>query len=244
MKSSPPKVFLTGAWRHLAMLNYEMYPAVLAPFVPVGTELDFWHGKTYASLVGFLFQDTRVRGIPVPCHQNFEEVNLRFYVRRKADDGWRRGVVFIKELVPRRTIAFIARYYFNENYIAMPMSHRIESAGEEIKSAAYFWQFGGRENFLKIITRGQPQPLVEGSLQQFITEHYWGYARQRNGSTMEYLVEHPPWRVWEAEAAELHCDVAGLYGPNFCEFLNQPVASAFLADGSAIKVHVGIQLKG
>jgi len=238
-------VFLTAEWRHLVMLNYEVDPKILAPFVPPGTELDFWNGKAYVSVVGFLFQKTSVLGIPIPFHRNFEEVNLRFYVRRKTGNSWRRAVVFIKELVPRKAIAFVARTLYNENYVALPMSHQIEMVSdqsEEIKSAAYFWRFRGSENYLKLFTRGMAQPLVEGSEQEFITEHYWGYSVQRDGSTMEYRVEHPRWRVWDTQTAELHCDVAALYGKEFCDVLNQPPSSAFLTEGSKIKVYKGVRL--
>ena len=224
------------------MLNYEIAPEMLAPFVPAGTELDSWNEKTFVSVVGFLFLKARVRGIPIPFHQNFEEVNLRFYVRRKAEDGWRRGVVFIKELVPRAAIAFVARTFYNENYLALPLAHRLEKSGAAIKSALYSWRFNGAENYLKLVTRGAAQPLVAGSEQEFITEHYWGYAKQRNGATMEYRVEHPRWQVWEAQSAELKCDVAGLYGARFSHCLNRPPASAFLADGSDVKVFCGTRI--
>lgn len=243
IKNNPSKNFLTAEWLYLAMLNYEIEPMALTAFVPAGTELDFWNGKTFVSVVGFLFQNTRVCGMPIPFHRHFEEINLRFYVRRKTDDGWRRGVVFIKELVPRKAIAFVARKFYNENYIALPMSHRIGKFQEEIKSASYFWRFDGRENHLKVVTRGHAQPFADGSLQEFIAEHYWGYATQRDGSTMEYHVEHPRWGIWETQTAEFHCDVANLYGESFCKFLNQPPSSAFLADGSEIKVHKGIKIK-
>jgi uncharacterized protein len=242
VKSASSKIFLTAEWRYLALLNYEVDPKILSLFVPAGTELDFWNGKMFVSLVGFLFQDACIAGIPIPFHRNFEEVNLRFYVRRKAEDGWRRGVVFIKELVPRKTIAFVARTFYNENYIALPMSHWIEKVREEIKSVSYGWQFNGHENFLKVTTRGQAQPLTENSLQEFITEHYWGYAIQRDGSTKEYLVEHSRWNVWETSFAEFHCDVANLYGKNFCEFFDKPPSSAFLADGSKVKLYKGVKL--
>jgi uncharacterized protein YqjF (DUF2071 family) len=243
MKANSSKIFLTAEWRYLAMLNYEIEPTALAPFIPAGTELDFWNGKTFVSLVGFLFQNTRVSGIPIPFHRHFEEVNLRLYVRRKANDGWRRGVVFIKELVPRKAIAFVARKFYNENYLALPMSHRIEKFQEEMKSASYFWQFNGLKNHLKVIACGKAQPLADGSLQEFITEHYWGYAVQRDGSTMEYQVEHPRWRIWEVQAAEFNCDVAALYGESFCKFLNQPPSFVFLANGSEVKVHKGVKIK-
>ena len=238
MKTDSTSVFLTAEWRQLAMLNYVIDPRILASLVPVGTELDYWNGNAFVSMVGFLFQDTQLLGVPIPFHRNFEEVNLRFYVRRKSDDGWRRAVVFIKELVPRFAIAQIARAFYNEPYLALPMSHQIAT-----NSAAYFWQFHGKENFLKVAFKGESQSLREGSEQEFITEHYWGYTRQRDGATLEYRVEHPRWRVWDALSAELHCDVAALYGEQFCGALNGPPSSAFLAEGSAVKVHKGVRLK-
>ena len=98
--------FLTAEWRKLAVVNYMVEPEILQPFVPAGTELDFWQERCYVSLIGFRFENTKVLGMKIPWHVNFEEVNLRFYVRRKATDGWRRGVVFIKEIVPKAAITW------------------------------------------------------------------------------------------------------------------------------------------
>ncbi|HEY4414445.1 MAG TPA: DUF2071 domain-containing protein [Verrucomicrobiae bacterium] len=237
-------VFLTAEWRQLAMVNYEIDPELLRPLIPAGTELDFWNGKAFVSVVGFLFQKTRVCGIAFPGHQNFEEINLRFYVRRQTSDGWRRAVVFIKEIVPRFAIAWLARALYNEPYLALPTSHRIEkSLTEEAGSVAYNWRFHRRENCLKLTTRGNAQPLVSGSEPEFITEHYWGYTRQRDGSTLEYQVEHPRWRFWEAQTAELHCDIVALYGEMFQDTLRRQPSSAFLAEGSEVKVHRGVRIK-
>jgi uncharacterized protein YqjF (DUF2071 family) len=227
------------------MLNYEIDPKALAPLVPAGTELDSWQGRTYVSLVGFRFLDTRVLGIPIPLHRNFEEVNLRFYVQRKAEDGWRRGVVFVKEIVPRFAIAFVARWLYNENYVALPMRHELRSAAADpscVESVAYAWHAGGREHRLSLAGAGAPQPLVPGSEAEFIAEHYWGYTRQPDGGTVEYKVEHPPWRVATAARAELDCDVRSMYGDRFAEALGRPPSSAFLADGSAISVSHGSRL--
>ncbi len=238
------KRFLTAEWRQLVMLNYDVDPRVLAPHVPAGTELDTWQGRHLVSVVGFLFLNTRVRGVPIPFYRDFEEVNLRMYVRRQAAEGWRRGVVFIKEIVPRAAIAWTARVIYHEPYIALPMRHRIEEDANGVRSAGYFWQFGGRENSLKLTVAGPAQPLAAGSEAEFITEHYWGYNRQRAGSTMEYHVEHPRWRVYEALETTLDCDVVGLYGDAFRESLSRPPVSAFLAEGSAVTVYVGTLLAG
>jgi uncharacterized protein YqjF (DUF2071 family) len=235
--------FLTAQWRFLVMLNYEIEPEVLRPFVPRGTELDEWNSKTFVSLVGFLFLDTRVLGVRIPQHINFEEVNLRFYVRRKSEDGWRRGVTFLREIVPRRAIAFVANAFYNERYIALPMCHRIESAPDAPpQRAEYSWTFQKRQQSLSATFSGDWQALEENSEEEFITEHYWGYAAQRDGGCMEYRVEHPRWRVKRAEHVKLHCDVAALYGKEYSASLSATPASAFIAEGSPVRVHRGVRI--
>ena len=188
-------------------------------------------------VVGFRFLQTRVWRVAFPFHGNFEEVNLRFYVRRKAEDGWRRGVVFIKEIVPRFAIAYAARRFYNENYVALPMGHKIDA-----HSAEYSWRFRGRRNRIKVSTSGDSRELIVGSEAEFITEHYWGYSRQPDGSTMEYQVEHPRWNVSDAIETELECDVSGLYGEPFKEAICGKPCSAFLAEGSPVTVYCGTRL--
>jgi uncharacterized protein YqjF (DUF2071 family) len=238
--------FLTAAWRYLVMFNYEVPAAVLEPLVPRGTELDRWNGATLASLVGFQFLDTRVLGVPIPGHRNFDEVNLRFYVRRRAADGsWRRAVVFIRELVPRRAIAWAARRIYNEPYLAVPMRHvvdltAVEQGGEG--RISYRWRWGGRWHRLEATVRGTPSLPSPESEASFITEHYWGYTAQRDGGTQEYRVEHPSWRVWSGLAPTLECDVGEVYGPPFAAYLSSDPLSVYVADGSLVKVHVGRRL--
>lgn len=228
------RVFLTAEWRHLAMLNYAIDPAVLRPFVPAGTELDAFQGTTYVSVVGFQFLRTRVLRIAFPFHQNFEEVNLRFYVRQRCGDEWRRGVVFVRELVPRRAIAFVARAFYGEPYLAMPMRHRVEH-GPAGFTAHYEWRHRHEWEGLETSGRGEAQEIEPGSLAEFITEHYWGYTTRAKGSS-QYEVQHPRWRAWIGAEARLQADIGRLYGPQFVEALSAPPASSFLADGSPVAV--------
>jgi uncharacterized protein len=234
--------FLTAEWRWLAMLNYVVPPELLQPAVPRGTELDLWQGQALVSMVGFRFLNTRVRGWAVPGHRDFDEVNLRFYVRRRAAEEWRRGVVFIREIVPRAAIAWVARWLYHEPYLALPMAHELAGAPGAVTSTRYAWQFGGRENFLSVRASGAPQPLCAGSDAEFITEHYWGYNRQPDGGTLEYQVEHPRWRVSAAADCELNCAGAALYGDRLGACLRQPPVSAFLAEGSAVTVRRGVRV--
>ncbi len=234
-------IFLSAEWRHLVMLNYEINPAVLRPLVPPSTELDLWEGKAFVSLVGFMFLDTRVMGIPIPFHRNFEEVNLRFYVQRRCIVGDLRGVVFVKEIVPKHAIAFIARTLYNENYVTMPMRNTIIQNPHGIQ-AKYEWQFKDKWQHLEVHCNGEPYLPLRGSHEEFITEHYYGYAAQPDGNTIEYEVKHPQWRVWKAETMQADINVEGLYGPDFAAFLEKPPISAFLAEGSPITVSRGTRI--
>ena len=238
-------VFLEAEWRSLLMLNYEVEPKVLKHVVPRGTELDSWNDRTYISIVGFRFLRTRVMGVPIPGHENFEEVNLRFYVRRRAEGVWRRGVVFIKEIVPRPAIALVARLLYNEPYVAAPMRHVEKVIGASPGSwqhVSYGWYLANRWNTATGVVSGSWALPAEGSEAEFITEHYWGYTSQRDGSSREYQVTHEPWKVRAASSAELDCDVAGVYGQQYAEALSTAPKSAFVADGSSVAVHRGVAM--
>jgi len=223
------------------MLNYRVDPSLLAPLVPRGTTLDDWRGATYVSLVGFLFRDTRVLGVPIPLHRNFEEVNLRFYVRREHEGEMRRAVTFIKEIVPRRAIAAVARVAYNEPYVAMPMRHDI-AAPADVDAAPsvvrYEWRQPSGWCALAVEASGCAEPLGPASEAEFITEHYWGYTRQRDGGTVEYRVAHPRWRTWTVTSASVTGDLAAMYGAAFGGVLARVPDSAFLAEGSAISVQL------
>jgi uncharacterized protein YqjF (DUF2071 family) len=232
--------FLTANWRYLAMLNFVVEPSIIAPLVPAGTEIDYEQGETFVSVVGFLFRDTRLLGFPIPLHRDFEEVNLRFYVRKKSADTWRRGVVFVRELVPKRAIAIVARTFYGEPYLALPMKHDIEHVDLKLK-VEYSWRRGSKWETLKMSASGEPQDISAGSHAEFITEHYWGYTKVRAGCS-EYRVEHPRWKIWNADHFEFQADIASLYGEQFAGTLKQTPRSAFIADGSPIQVLLREQL--
>jgi uncharacterized protein YqjF (DUF2071 family) len=239
MTTPADRPFLTAAWRYLVMLNYEVPPALLEPLVPAGTTLDLWNGRALVSVVGFRFLRTRLLGVPIPFHRDFDEVNLRFYVSRVAPSGEvRRGVTFVRELVPRAAIALVARLTYNEPYLAVPM-RSIAPVGESDAPGrvSYEWRTSSGWQGVSATTVGAAAVPAADSEAAFVTEHYWGYTRQRDGRTVEYRVTHPQWRVWEAESPLLVADVAPLYGPQFVPVLGAPPRSAFVADGSPVVVH-------
>lgn len=235
-----PGVFLTADWRNLLMFNYAVDPGLLQRFVPRGTELDAFEGRTYVSLVGFEFNSTCVAGMAIPFHRSFEEVNLRFYVRRTG----RRGVVFIRELVPKFAVAAIARIAFGENYSRVPMSHSIRvSPDSGFVEAEYCWGSGPGRCSMRIEAEKTSFIPPDDSLGQFITEHYWGYAAQSDGGCLEYEVQHPRWLVREAKTARFSGDAARYYGAEFGKLLMLPPDSAFLAEGSPVTVFRGSRIQ-
>ncbi len=226
--------FLTAKWRDLVMANYEIEPSLLENFVPKGVELDFHEGKCFVSLVAFMFLDTRVLGFPVPFHVNFEEVNLRFYVRRETAEETKRGVVFVKEIVPRFAIATVARLFYGEPYEAWRMSHaRTEN------EISYAWWKADFTNQIKIEIGENLGVPRENSHGEFITEHYWGYTKRGANRTDEYKVEHPKWELFDVKSYEIKTDFGRLYGEKF-SFLNQAKPhSIFMAKGSEVAVYKG-----
>lgn len=231
-------VFLRAQWRKLVMVNYAVKPEVLQPFLPWGTELDTWNETHYVSVVGFMFLDTKVLGIKIPFHVNFEEVNLRFYVKRKGANGeWKRGVVFIKEIVPKAAITTIANLLYKENYSTCSMRHAWEEHPEGIV-AQYAWKDKNWQS-MSVNATGPLLELEPDSEAEFITEHYWGYAKRNATQTTEYEVEHLPWQLWTVNEYELQIDFAQVYGSSFAALSEQKPVSVFLAEGSEIVVRKG-----
>ena len=227
--------FLTAEWRKLAFANYPVPASVLADFLPAGTELDTWEGSPYVSLIGFLFQDVRVLGVQVPFHVNFEEVNLRFYVRRKVDGSWRRGVVFVKEIVPKPAITFVANTLYGEAYETRPMWHRWTETATE-RRAQYQWRVGERWQTFAVSADRQATEIPEGGPVEFITEHYWGYSRSGDAKTTEYEVGHPRWQQYPVREHTIDVDFALNYGPRFAFLNERSPDSVFLAEGSPIRI--------
>lgn len=230
------KAFLKAEWRNLILANYEFDRAILKKYLPAKTEFDSWNGKDYISLVGFLFKNTRVKGIAVPFHTTFEEVNLRFYVRYKENGKWRRGVVFIKEIVPKSMIAFVANTVYKEHYIACKMSHQWEEKGDCI-NITYSWQNKNTENIISVNAENKKLEIAVGSGEEFITEHYYDYSKFNEQKTGEYKVEHPRWRVYPVTDYNIACDFETNYGSDFKALTGMKPVSVYLAEGSEIKVH-------
>jgi uncharacterized protein len=237
------RIFLSAEWRDLVMLNYEVDRALLEAYVPAGTVLDSFNGKTYVSLVAFQFRHTKLFGsLAIPFHADFDEVNLRFYVHRNVGNEDRRGVVFIAEIVPKWAVAKIARLAYGENYVCLPMKHRIHMNGAA-KTAEYEWQLNGAWCRLYAQTSAAPMRAAEGSLEQFITEHYWGYSAKRNAEALEYHVSHVPWNVLTNSSAGFEGYAGSLYGSELGTVLQRRPDSAFIADGSPVIVSTGRRIR-
>jgi uncharacterized protein YqjF (DUF2071 family) len=226
------KPFLTAEWRNLFLATYVVPQGLLQPRLPPGLELDTRAGHAFVSVVAFEFRDTRVLGVPWPGYRNFPELNLRFYVHRGAE----RGVIFVREIVPRRLVAWIARTIYNEPYFVAPFTAERRDEADRL-TMTYRLCFAGREHVLEA-TGGKPafRP-AEMSDEHFFKEHHWGYGRTRRGEGLRYHVEHPVWDVYPVQGYRIDLDWAAVYGPEWA-FLGKasPVSTVF-AVGSAVSVY-------
>jgi uncharacterized protein YqjF (DUF2071 family) len=226
---------LTAQWKNLALINYEIDPKQLEKYLPKGTEIDFYDNKCYVSLVGFLFQETRLLGVRIPFHVNFEEVNLRFYVKYFENGEWKRGVVFIKEIVPKHTLTLVANTLYKEHYQTLPMKHHIKKS-QNTTSYDYQWKLNNKWNRIAIKTKNKSLPIEQNTEAEFICEHYFGYTKYNETTTFEYEVKHPRWEQQEVIDTIIDVDFENVYGKGFKHLETSKPSSVIFAKGSAISV--------
>lgn len=238
------RIFLTARWEWLTMFNFEVDPEILKPHLPPYTEIDYFEGKAIVSVVGFMFNQTRVMGIHWPGHVNFEEVNLRYYIKYFDGKAWKRGVGFISEIVPRLLVSRLANLFYNEHYSTARMKHAIH-VGPDLLRVSYEWKKKGRpENSMSVTAQAMPGSILPCSAEEFIFEHYHGYNKLNAATTIEYSLAHPRWQVYPVNSYELNCDVENLYGSAFSPFIiNKTPHSVFLARGSAVSVQMPRRIK-
>lgn len=227
--------FMKAEWNDLLFINYEINPKFLEKYVPKGTELDLWNGKCYISLIGFMFENVKILGITIPHHVNFEEVNLRFYVKRFEDGSWKRGVVFIKEIVPKHAITFVANTLYNEQYQTLPMRHE-RTVSTTSRFFKYEWLKENFRNSISVETEKKILPIEENSEAEFISEHYYGYTISPRQKTVEYEVKHPRWQQYKVIDYAITVDFELTYGKEFAFLQDLKAHSCFVAKGSKISI--------
>lgn len=226
--------FLRANWENLIMANYEMEPTALVPYLPKGVELDFYNNKTYVSLVGFMFKKTRLFGVPIPFFGSFEEINLRFYVKKIEDGKIKKGVVFINETVPFKIVALLANKLYKEHYISIPTKNSIKIA--EHKQIKYEWKINDKWNSIAVKSDTNKYTIEKATIEEFIFERYFGFTKISNSSTQEYQIRHPKWMTHKMLDTHIDCDFKSMYGDAFSGLSNQTPDSIILAEGSQVSV--------
>jgi uncharacterized protein YqjF (DUF2071 family) len=226
------RAFLRARWTNLFLATYAVEPDFLRPRLPPGLELDLIEEHAFVSLVAFDFLDTRVLGVPWPGFRNFPELNLRFYVRH----GEQRGVVFVREFVPKRLVAWLARALYNEPYSGAPMVSTVrDEPGSLLVEHRLTW--GGRTHTLRVTGAKpafRPEPT---SLEHFFKEHQWGFNTTRSGRTARYEVRHLVWDVYPVRNYHINLDWQTVYGPEWARLQDETPYSTVLAAGSEVAVY-------
>ena len=227
--------FLRANWENLIMANYEIEPSTLAPYLPKGVELDFHNNKTYVSLVGFMFKNTRLFGLPIPFFGSFEEINLRFYVKKIENRKIKKGVVFINETVPFKIVALLANKLYKEHYISIPTKNSIDIT--ENKDIKFEWKINDRWNSLAVKSDTNKYKIEQGTIEEFIFERYFGFTKLSDISSQEYKIHHPKWMTHKILNSKIDCDFKSMYGDSFSILNNQTPDSILLAEGSQVSVN-------
>lgn len=228
-------LFLKAKWEHIIMANYVIDPNILLYFLPKGVELDTYNGKCYVSLVGFMFKNTRVFGVPIPKFGTFEEINLRFYVKRTEGNEVKRGVVFINETIPYPIVAWVANKLYKEHYTVVPTKHSIE-IGSENQKIQFEWLVNNSWNSIYVATKIASESMESGSLEEFIYQHYFGYTKVSDFTTEEYKLQHPSWQIHDITNFQINCDFEAMYGKAFSVLNKTSPAAVFMAKGSEVGV--------
>ena len=235
--NKPTKPFLSAKWSNLIFFSYAVSDATLAPYLPAYLELDRWDGRAFISVVAFDFSETRIQGksVPnVPGLRDFPELNLRFYVRQ----GDRRGVIFIREIVPNPLVATLARLWYNEPYAAAKLTRATtpDGAGGRVERHTLVWQ--GQEQFVSATVQGKPLTPGPEEFSAWITELPYGFGKTRGGRPTHFRVAHPAWQTYPVTSAEITLDFAALYGERWTFLRDRAPDSVIFAAGSPVTVYV------
>lgn len=229
-------IFLKANWENIIMVNYEIDPQLLIPFLPKGVDLDLFNGKCYISLVGFMFKNTKLFNVPIPFFGNFEEINLRFYVKRTEENNIiKRGVVFINETIPYPIVAWVANKLYNEHYTVVPTKHNItkKSSSQNIE---FEWMLNKKWNSIYVESSNESESIKNNSLEKFIYEHYYGYTKINESKTEEYKLQHPSWKTHKVHDYKINCDFEAMYGKAFTVLNNTKPEAVFIAKGSLVAI--------
>lgn len=229
------EIFLSAHWENLIMANYEIHPDLLAPYLPKGVELDLFNNKAYVSLVGFMFKKTSLFNIPIPLLGTFEEINLRFYVKRMEGDTIKRGVVFINETVPYKLVAWLANKLYKEHYTVVPTRNKTVHTNM-FKNIQYGWKKSNQWNSIEVTVSNTSEAMAVESLEEFIFEHYYGYTKVNSQHTQEYRVNHPRWNINKVMEYSIQCNFKEMYGEAFSILSDTAPASVIMAEGSPVSV--------
>lgn len=224
-------VFLTAEWNYLINITYAVDPKVLMPHLPKGLNLDIIDGKAFVSFVAFEFNDVNVKGFKIPFHRKFPEINLRFYVNRNG----KRGVVFIKEFVPKYFVALIANKIYNEPYSAVKMNHDLQKIEKELK-VSHSICINNEWHSISVIAENKPFTPSVNSTEHYFKEHEIGFGKDKKGNTLEYKVEHPVWEIYPINKIESTICFAKIYGKDWAFLDSEKPFNTLLARGSGIKV--------
>ena len=226
-------IFMTGHWEDLIMVTFEVDKAILEPYLPKDTEIDLFNGKALMSMVAFTFSKVKFFGIKVPFHQQFGQINFRFYAKSKTDDT--KGVVFIKEFAPKPLIASVANLCYNEPYF-----YKSIRRNKTLKQGRINMKYSYGNLKIKASAKEKTGKLNPNTLKHFVVDRYIAYIKSYSGKTVQYKINHRPWELYDATSVTIENDILSLLPKKFKQ---AKLLSTCFVDGSFITVEKGLPQK-
>ena len=240
MSKSDRKTLYAAEWREIVVINFEIDPKLLRNFIPPKTELDFFNETSFVTLMARACKNVKPYGWPIVFAKSIDQILLRFYVKRKVGDTWRRGVCLIRDYLPKRKASFFLNWMFKHSFTQVPIkrtSSNFESGlPTQLPTVEYQWTTGDYVNHIKVNARSQMRQQEQETKESFVLDHHYGYT-VKEGKTYEYYVEYSPWAMWDAQSGSFDCDTENVFGRPFVRALKQRPASVFLARGSDVIIY-------
>lgn len=216
-------------------MNYIISPEILENYLPAYTIIDYFKGNCFTSLVGFPFRNVEIAGMKIPFYTDFEEINLRFYVKRFDGTTWRKGTVFISEIANKSALKFLANSFLHEKYQTLETRQEIKENSELIETK-YSWRTWMNWQFLNLISEKPSESVAEGTEAHFIMDRSSGYQKYDTATTNEYGISHPKWNIYPIRSFDINVDFEESFDSNF-PVLNETLPhSVILARGSSVAV--------
>lgn len=192
----PERRWIMGqSWESLLFAHWRVPLEDLRPHIPRELEVELHDGSAWLGITPFRVTGLRSRGtVPLPGVSSFRELNVRTYVRTRAEKP---GIWFFSLDATSRLAVRAARSQYKLPYFDARIALDRGEGWTDVECARLSERgkvFSGRYR-----PAGEAFMPAPGSLEEFLTERYCLYASEGE-LLFRADIHHTPWVLRPAEA--------------------------------------------